>query len=369
MSPLSPRLSLEMKVCFVVGTLGLGGSERQLIFMLRALLRRGISAKVLCLTKGEHFESDIRSMGVPVEYFGKPRSRVGRLLALARKLRRERVDVVQSTHFYTNLYAGLCGHMLSIPSIGAIRSDFVGEVAAHPLLGRWQTAVPKFLLTNSAAAYSNAINGGIPASKLGLVRNVVLSRENDPAGKPARPITLLFAGRLDENKRPEKFVKLAHSILRKHGTNQTRFLVAGDGPLREKLQAMATDLGLSVADLQFLGAVSDIDSVYRNSHILVSTSRREGTPNVILEAMANRLAVVATRAGGASELLADGRGILVDPESDDELFGTVSELISNADLRDRLGQAGKSYTERNHSISYLEQRLPQIYESLIQNAG
>src|SRR5829696_5455753 len=109
-----------MKVCFVVGTLGLGGSERQLVFMLRALIQRGISARVLCLTRGEHFETDIKKMGVSVEYFGKARSRAGRLLALARKLRNEPADVVQSTHFYTNLYAGICGRLLGIPSIGAI---------------------------------------------------------------------------------------------------------------------------------------------------------------------------------------------------------------------------------------------------------
>ena len=358
-----------MKVCFVVGTLGLGGSERQLIFMLRALIGRGISPRVFCLTKGEHFETDIRKMGVPVEYFGKSRSRVGRLLTLAKEIRRERAQVLHSTHFYTNLYAGLCGHMLRIPSIGAIRSDFVSEVAAHGLWGRWQTGLPKFLLTNSMTAYSNAIDGGIPETKIGFVRNVVASTQDSPMEKPPGPLRLLFVGRLDENKRPEKFIRLANTLLGDEKIPPVKFLVAGDGPLRERLQEMCTELGITSDDLEFLGPVSDIDSVYREAHILVSTSRREGTPNVILEAMANGLPVVATDAGGTGEIVAEGRGILVDPEDDADLLGAVTQLISNPDLRAQLGREGKSYIDRNHSISYLEERLPQIYESLIQNVG
>ena len=358
-----------MKVCFVAGTLGLGGAERQLIFMLSALARIGVSAKVLCLTRGEHFENDINKMGIPVEYFGRRRNRVRRLLALARKLRNEKIDVVQSTHFYTNLYAGLCGHMLGIPSIGAIRSDFVSEVAAHGFLGRWQIALPQFLLTNSMTAYSSAIDSGIPERKLGVLRNVVSSNGNELERKPSEPLTVLFVGRLDENKRPERFVRLANTLVQKHRDSRIRFLVAGDGPLLGQLRKMVTDLDLSAGQVELLGAVADIDAVYRESHILVSTSLREGTPNVVLEAMANGLPVVATRAGGTSELLRDGRGILVDMDDERELANAVSELIANAGLRDELSAKGKRYVANNHSISYLEKRLPEIYQRLIQNGG
>jgi glycosyltransferase involved in cell wall biosynthesis len=358
-----------MKVCFVVGTLGLGGSERQLIFMLRALIHRGISPRVLCLTQGEHFESDVKKLGVSVEYFGKARSRAGRLLALANKLRSEPADVVQSTHFYTNLYAGVCGKLLGIPSIGAIRSDFISEVEAHGLWGRWQTALPRFLLANSMTAYSNAVDRGIPERKLGLLRNVVPTSDERPARNTDGPFTILFVGRLDENKRPEKFVKLAHTLLNEQRNMRLRFIIAGDGPLRSKLEAMSTKLGITRDQLEFLGAVSDIDSVYRDSHVLVLTSRREGTPNVILEAMAKGLPVVATEGGGTGELLADGRGILVDSESERDLSDAVANLVANADLREQLGREGRSYIEQNHSMSYLEDRLPEIYKGLIQNVG
>lgn len=358
-----------MKVCFVVGTLGQGGAERQLLFMLNALMRRGISARVLCLSRGEYFETQIKSLGVSVEFIGRSRSRPRRLLQIVQSLRSERADVLQSTHFYTNLYTGLCGRLLGIPSIGAIRSDFIRELAAHGFWGRWQVAAPQFFLTNSMEAYRNAVNGGIPASKIEVLRNVVSPADVYPATKLSKPVTVLFVGRLDENKRPEMFVRLAEAILRTHQGIPLKFMIAGDGPLRSQLEDLATRLGMTEQELSFLGPVDDINTVYRNSHILVLTSNSEGTPNVILEAMAFGLPVVATRVGGTIEILGDGRGLLVDRDDGDGLVEAVSHLIGDTELRAELGRRGKAYVERDHSIDYLETRLPEIYSRLIENVS
>lgn len=358
-----------MKVCFVVGTLGQGGAERQLVYMLQALLRRRITAKVFSLTKNEYFEQDIRNLGIQVEFVGEQRSRLRRLLLLVSKLKSEGADILQSSHFYTNLYAGVCGRLLGIPSVGAIRSDFVSEVNAHGLLGRWQVAAPQFLVANSMAAFSSALDSGISPERIELVRNVVASSTTNGHARSQSPVTLLFVGRLDENKRPEKFIRLADAIVRNHADVPTRFLIAGDGPRRAELQALASEFGLSDDRLTFLGSVADMGSLYGRAHILVSTSRREGSPNVILEAMAHGLSVVATRAGGSCEILADGRGLLVDPDDDRELMDSVAKLILDAKLRGDIAVEGKSYVEREHSIRYLETRLPEIYERLIRNVG
>ena len=88
-----------MKVCFLAGTLGRGGAERQLLYMLKALKGRDISTKVLCLTSGEAFEREIRSLGVPVEWIGKASNRPLRLLTVVDRLRKYAADIIQSTHF------------------------------------------------------------------------------------------------------------------------------------------------------------------------------------------------------------------------------------------------------------------------------
>jgi len=93
-----------MRVCFVAGTLGRGGAERQLIFMLRALREEGIETKLLCLTSGEALESEVRESGVDVEWVGQSPGRLARLLRIISSIRKYRPDIIQSSHFYTNTH-------------------------------------------------------------------------------------------------------------------------------------------------------------------------------------------------------------------------------------------------------------------------
>jgi len=77
-----------MKVCFLAGTLGRGGAERQLVFMLESLIRRNIDVRLLCLTKGEAFEDDVKRLGIDVEWVGKSENRIQRVIKAARSASR-----------------------------------------------------------------------------------------------------------------------------------------------------------------------------------------------------------------------------------------------------------------------------------------
>ena len=196
-----------MKVCFIVGTLGRGGAEKQLVFMLRALRNAGIETRVLCLTENESYESDIRGMGIEVEYVGNNQNRFARVLEIVRNIRKRPVDIVQSSHFYTNIYAGLAGRALRIPSIGAIRSNLASELKLHGFLGRFQLSLPHFLIANSDLGRRNAIAQGIARQRIEFVRNVVEIESNTlkAASDEQRDLTFLFVGRL-KNQRHNAFV-------------------------------------------------------------------------------------------------------------------------------------------------------------------
>src|SRR5688572_19887114 len=120
-----------MKVCFVAGTLGCGGAERQLLYMLKALQREGISTRVLSLTKGEEYERRIENIGIDVEFVGSSNNQLRRLWAMIDRLRRDPVDVIQGAHFFTNIYTALAGRALGIPSVGAVRGDLTRAIAAN----------------------------------------------------------------------------------------------------------------------------------------------------------------------------------------------------------------------------------------------
>lgn len=356
-----------MKICFLIGTLGRGGAEKQLLYQLRALKEQSIETTVLCLTRGEIYEPEIAALDIPIEWVGASTSRLARLKKIIERLRQLHPDIIQSTHFYTNIYAGFAGRRLNIPSIGAIRGDLISEMRQHGILGRWQIRLPEILITNSAAVYRNASLDRRLKNKITLVQNAVeISKavETGQKSKSAETINFLWVGRLDENKKPERFIRLAAALLKKEFFWKLRFTVAGDGKRRAELENLARELQLLPDKLRFLGDCAAMNEIYDQSDVLVSTSDCEGTPNVILEAMAHRLPVIAPRVGGIPDILNEKCGILVAPGDSDELLRAAGKLINDAKLRIRLGKNACDYVEANHSLEMLKAKLPQIYHTL-----
>ena len=357
-----------MRVCFVVGTLGRGGAERQLLFMLRALGQEGVETRVLCLTTGEAYEREIRNLGIEPEWVGSTQNRLLRLRRIINCIRNRPSDIVQSSHFYTNIYAALAGKVTGAASIGAIRSDLKSELAADPVFGRWQVKLPDHLIANSELSVNRAVRFGVQRQKIDCVRNVVnVCPVNGLAAGHTnnRFLNVLFVGRLTEEKRPEWFIELASRLTSRSDNVKAHFQIVGDGPLRPELESIVRERGLSNT-VHFLGERQDMSETYANADLLVLTSRYEGTPNVLLEAMANGVPIVATKVGGVPEVLTDECGILVDPHSLPSIVEAVVRLATEPRMREAMGSAGRAQVERNHSQTTLGPRLTGIYQRLLQ---
>ena len=361
-----------MKVCFLAGTLARGGAERQLVYMLRALQSTGVSVRVLCLTRGEAFEEEVRQLGVAVTWVGRAKARRLRLLDIIRELRREPADVLQSSHFYTNLYVAAAGRILGRREIGAIRNNLTNEIAANGRLGRWHLAAPRHLIANSRMAYQRALAHGIAPHQLDFVPNALdahcygAARRPTP-DSPAAMLTLLFVGRLTEQKRPERFLRLAATLKHRRANRAPRlkFLIAGGGPLKPPLERSAADLGLTGDDLSFLGECRCMKEIYRQADVLVLTSDYEGTPNALLEAMACGVPIVATAVGGVPELLGEGRGVLVAAHDEKGLAEAVYGLLEDTSRRTALSRRSRRYVVRCHSLEALATQLTGIYERIL----
>jgi glycosyltransferase involved in cell wall biosynthesis len=360
-----------MKVCFIAGTLARGGAEKQLVYMLRALCKAGIQARVLCLTENEYYAAEIKSLGVEIEWTGQSNNRLVRLLRIIRSLRRERADIIQSSHFYTNIYAALAAKAAKIPGIGAIRNNLQSELNGHKALGRFQLSLPHLLIANSESARRRAIERGVSPQNIEFVRNVVDSgeRHSKIPLKDGQFITFLFAGRLCKQKRPDRFVRFAAALVQKFPARPLRFQIAGHGVLRNEIEEQAKNCALLSNKIEFLGDCPAMSEIYRRADALVLTSDYEGTPNVVLEAMAYALPVIATKVGGVPEILDDKCGILVDPKDETGLVEAASELVENPEARLRLGSEGLKYIKNNHSLDRLTEHLPQIYSGLIYRFG
>ncbi|MFN0279988.1 MAG: glycosyltransferase [Pyrinomonadaceae bacterium] len=356
-----------MKVGFLAGTLGRGGAERQLVYMLQALQNEGIQTRVLCLTKGEAFEKEIRDLGIDIDFVGSSQNNFIRLGNIILNIKKNSLDIIQSAHFFTNFYTAAAGRLLGIHNIGAIRSDMKNEIASNGFFASWQLQLPRTLIANSQIAIDRAIRKGIDPLKIDLVRNAVGQENGKYNSEPKNEngVRILFAGRLVTQKRPELFVEMAAQLLQLLPDKKLEFIIAGDGPLRPDLERLAQDYQIGEPNFSFLGERDEMSEIYRSSDILVLTSEHEGTPNVVLEAMEFGLPSVATRVGGVPEVINDRCGILVDPANIYELVAATKKLILDKELRQKLGSAGQEYVRKNHSIGYLQKRLVDIYSKLM----
>src|SRR5262245_58031610 len=163
----------EFSVFFIAGTLGQGGSERQLFYIADTLIRCGTRIRILCLTRGEYWEKRFSEIGVPIIWVGRYRNRLARLLQIIAEVRRDPPDLVQSQHFYTNLYATIAARITGCRDIGALRSDVFSDINAHLIMGGASLKLSRLLAANSNQAIKNAAQHGLPSERLHLLPNVV----------------------------------------------------------------------------------------------------------------------------------------------------------------------------------------------------
>jgi glycosyltransferase involved in cell wall biosynthesis len=361
----------KLKICYLAGTLGQGGAERQLFYAIQALRRCGTSVHVLSFDEGAFWEAPIQQLGATVTCVGQAHSRLKRVCRIVKELKSEPADILQSQHFYTNAYVSLSGWVHNCKSIGAMRSNGQFDLSQCGRLGgRINLHLPKILAANSRASIQYAIQHGVASSRLFFLPNVVDTDQFKPAAKVAEgPITLLAVGRLTREKRFDRFIWLIHQLRQNCGLNVRGWIVGptrSDQDLRSELERQAATLCLRSDALRFLGRIPDMSSAYQQATIFVLTSEHEGTPNVLLEAMATGLPVVATRVGGVPEIVQHGRtGFLVSEDNLEDLTNAIVELVRNPDRASEMGGRARVYVEETHSVHQLHTHLADLYDAAL----
>jgi glycosyltransferase involved in cell wall biosynthesis len=141
-------------------------------------------------------------------------------------------------------------------------------------------------------------------------------------------------------------------------------IVVGDGDLRSSLEAERAAVGLTER-CRFVGWQSDMSSVYAAADVVALTSRNEGSPVSIIEAMAAGRAVVCTAVGGVPDVVRPGTGVLVPPGDDAAFAGALAALLSDPARRAALGAAARRAVHPAYDASRLVDDMTQLYESLL----
>jgi glycosyltransferase involved in cell wall biosynthesis len=205
----------------------------------------------------------------------------------------------------------------------------------------------------------------------------------DEIGVGADQILVGIVGRLTEIKNHELFLRAVALFKSEFAKPDrcVRFVVIGDGSLRNALEQQADSLGLT-ADVIFTGSRRDLEEVYPALDIVALTSRNEGTPLTLIEAMANARPVISTAVGGVVDLLGESnssdrdgafwvcpRGIGVVPGDPLAFAAGLGFLIEDAALRRETGARGLQFVASQYSKERLVDDIENLYSELLQGTS
>ncbi len=144
-----------------------------------------------------------------------------------------------------------------------------------------------------------------------------------------------------------------------------RLVIAGEGPEQSSLQNQIDRLGMSQR-IQLIGFCEDTRGFLEALDLFVLSSHREGLPNVVLEAMAVGVPVIATRVGGVPRLVTkDKNGRLIDSGSVDQIAEAIEQLAASPDNRERLAAAGAETIAHQWSFRHRIERMADLYREVL----
>jgi glycosyltransferase involved in cell wall biosynthesis len=170
-------------------------------------------------------------------------------------------------------------------------------------------------------------------------------------------------GRLSAEKGFDILIHTVDQLL--HRGEDLELVIVGEGAEKPRLQGLITSLGRSDR-IHLLGYRSDMVSLYEAMDVYALSSLREGLPNVLLEAMAVEVPVVATRIAGVPRLIrAEENGLLVAPGSTEDLIQALTRLVRDEELRRRFRQAGRKTVETGYSFAGRMRKIQTLYDNLL----
>jgi len=367
-------LSRRIRLLYVAGNFVTGGAERHLLEMWRRIDRTRFDVRIAVLKREGAFTPLVEATGLPIHDLG-----VGRrlydltglrgLLRLVSLVRELRPDVIHGYLFGPNLFAALAGRLCGVPVVCVAKRNVDAfesprQIAVQRLAHRLATHVTA--VSREVAATSVAL--GIPADRVTVIENGVdVSRfdgathrgaiEGLPDGEPGAPI-VGSVGCLAPRKDYGTLLAALAAIAPRRAF---RCAIAGDGPERPALEARAAELGLA-GRVAFLGERTDVDRLLPAFDVFTLSSREEGIPNALLEAMAAARPCVATRVGGNAEVLEDGRtGWLVPARDPAALAAALEEALSRPDEAARRGSEARRAMVSERSIEAMVRRHEAFY--------
>jgi glycosyltransferase involved in cell wall biosynthesis len=296
---------------------------------------------------------------------------------LADKLRQHRIELLCCHGYKPNLLGRPAARRLGIPAIAVSRgwTRATWKVRLYETLDRFHLRYMDRVVCVSEGQARKVRTAGTPAALVQVIRNAIFTDRFGEPDEPGRAFLQAFfpkprthligaAGRLSPEKGFGDLVAAAAEVV--HAFPHAGFLLFGDGPLQAALVRQIARLRL---DDHFVlaGFRADLDRWLPNFDAFVLPSYTEGLPNVVLEASAARVPVVATAVGGTPEALEDGQGgFLVPPADAPTLARRINQLLGDVRLRETLGMGGYYHVRDHFTFAAQARQYVQLFRELLE---
>lgn len=368
-----------MKIIHLISGGDVGGAKTH-VHSLLAGLKETDGILLVCFMNGP-FAEEAKALGIPTQVMTERTHKVVRLLA--EQIRREGFQIIHCHGSRANLIGSLLKKRLHLPTISTVHSDphldYLGRPFARATYGVINAVALRKMDYHVAVSDSMRqllIGRGFDPNRIFTIYNgVEFSGRSEPQGDrraflrsigwevPEDAVVVGIAARLH----PVKDIPtLLRGFAEAYGTQkQLRLLIAGDGPDRDALEALAKELGIAEVTC-FAGWITDMRSFYRSLDVNTLTSRSETFPYAITEGAREHLPTVASRVGGIPAIIRPGEtGFLFEPGDHKALGRHLAALAASQELRKKLGDALYNKANEEFSAEATRRTQQEIYRRIL----
>ncbi len=369
------------KVLFVMASYAVGGTELQLASLIadRPAWASGYALESITFLPPRSAEVAERfaSLGVVNTLIDREQTSFPRFfLRLLQQVRRSRPDILHAMlDSSTGAWGRLAGVVAGVPAIVQSDRSIVEEgTSAHLRLRPFLDGRTKRFLPNAHAIAERLRRSGVPAERITVVPSGVDLGRFDPdklqgTGRFRRhpgEVVAGFVGRFHAVKRIDVLLEAVASL--PEGARPDRLVLAGDGPEASAVRELVAEHEWLREHVELIGTCTDVPAFLAETDYLILSSEVEGAPNAVIEAMAMRRPVVATRVSDVPTIVGE-TGFLADPGDVASLAAAIAAMQGLAPgARAELGAAARGRVERDYDIRVVSERFWEAHRQLLPEA-
>ncbi|MGC2333623.1 MAG: glycosyltransferase [Candidatus Acidiferrales bacterium] len=358
-----------MRIIQIVESLDLGGLERLAVNLAIEQKRRGDDSEIYCVCRRGVVADEAEAAGIPVRCFDKsPGLNPLALLRIAQALMADRPEVVHTHNANIHHYGAFAAKLARVPVVVSTRHSPLSprELMYRERHFRWARRFTDAIVFVSNPARDSIVAGlGLQKMRTAVVPTAIPLQPF--LAKPASPLSLWprvrfgTLGRMVPEKAHDVLIDAFCSVLKTFPSAELH--IAGGGPLYQPLRERVSSQGLA-GRVRIEAATSDPAGFLQALDVFVLSSRSEGLPLVLLEAMAAGLPVVATRVGGIPDFLPEDVGWLCPAENSGALANAMISAVNSPELVTRPAR-GKAVVLQKHGLATMCDAYGELFAEIL----